>query len=276
MAERTCLTVPAGQRLLHKIPCFWEEDGGDGKMRSVALGSLEWNAIVLGEKTVDLEISVLLKPEEGGSEPPTMHWLQQKGSGRTFQGCFTPGDDSRFVREGGGLVELDEVIFEFDNSYSWWTDKEVELITIRSRSEQNPPPLPLPVMSPLSLPPRAADRGSGGEAAAKEVPELRKANALVADADAGGAFRFISQLEAFLSAAEAQCPKEGLQIPGAEGLLEGVLQLRKSCKDILHLVELEKKELEKKLGQGDIAGQDGPKTVQTSPEAIVEGAGEVI
>ncbi|CAE7204309.1 unnamed protein product [Symbiodinium natans] len=201
-------------------------------MRSIVLGGLDWHAIVLDEKTVDLEISVLLKPEEG-TEPPTMHWLQQKGSGRTFQGRFVPAEDPRFLQQGGKLSQLEEIIFEFDNSYSWWTDKQVELITIRSRCEANPPPLPLPVLSPLSPPPRASDP-SGGETAAKEVPELRAATVVSID-EKSGALRFISQLEALLAAAESQCPKEGLQLAGAEGLLAEVLQLRQTCKDMLQL-----------------------------------------
>ena len=232
MADRVCLTVPAGQRLMHKIPCNWEEDSGDGTLMSVALGSLDWNAIVLDEKTVDLEVCVLLKSEEASSEPPTMHWLQQKRSGRTFQGRFVPSEDSSFLEQAGKGATMEEIIFEFDNSYSWWTDKQIELITIRCRSEANPPPLPLPSLSPMSLPPRASDP-SGSEEVLQEVPELRTPNDVAAVDENTDASRFISQLDAFLAVAEEKCEKDDLQLANAEGLLAQVQQLRQTCKDML-------------------------------------------
>ena len=58
-------------------------------------------------------------------------------------------------------------LMRFVDHLAFAEDKQVELITIRSRCEANPPPLPLPVLSPLSPPPRASDP-SGGETAAKE------------------------------------------------------------------------------------------------------------
>ncbi|CAE7706256.1 unnamed protein product [Symbiodinium sp. CCMP2456] len=230
MADRVCLTVPAGQRLVHKIPCNWEEDSGDGTLISVALGSLDWNAIVLDEKTVDLEVCVLLKCEEGSSEPPTMHWLQQKGSGRTFQGRFVPSEDSNLLEQAGKGTTMEEIIFEFDNSYSWWTDKQIELITIRSRSEANPPPLPLPSLSPMSPPPRASDPSGSEEV--QGVPELRTPNDVAVDENTD-ASRFISQLDAFLAVAEEKCQKDDLQLANAEGLLAQVQQLRQTCQDML-------------------------------------------
>ena len=39
------------------------------------------------------------RPEDS-SEPPAIHYLKQKGSGRSFAGRFVPQDDQRFLLEG--------------------------------------------------------------------------------------------------------------------------------------------------------------------------------
>ena len=37
---------------------------------------------------------------EDDSEAPTIHYLKQKGSGRSFAGRFVPQEDARFLTEG--------------------------------------------------------------------------------------------------------------------------------------------------------------------------------
>lgn len=263
MADRSCLKIPAGQRFTHSIPCNWQE-GEDGNTRAVALGSLDWNAVSLGEKTIDLEVYVLLKSEDG-SEAPTIHYLKQKGSGRSFAGRFVPQEDARFLTEGGNVVELDSVIFEFDNSYSWWTEKEVELITIRTACSANLPP-PLPEKAPHSLPPRATTPHGAATQKAQEIPDLRKAM------DAGNdekrcAFRFIQHLEGLLEAAEAKCPKEGLQLAGAEALWSELLQLRQSCQEALKLQKGKEQDISRKTVQIPAAEAEA---TRTSEEKVVE------
>lgn len=259
----SCLKIPAGQRFTHSIPCNWQE-GEDGNTRAVALGSLDWNAVSLGEKTIDLEVYVLLKSEDG-SEAPTIHYLKQKGSGRSFAGRFVPQEDARFLTEGGNVVELDSVIFEFDNSYSWWTEKEVELITIRTACSANLPP-PLPEKAPHSLPPRATTPHGAATQKAQEIPDLRKAM------DAGNdqkrcAFRFIQHLEGLLEAAEAKCPKEGLQLAGAEALWSELLQLRQSCQEALKLQKGKEQDCARKTVQIPAAEAEA---TRTSEEKVVE------
>ncbi|CAK9057238.1 Uncharacterized protein SCF082_LOCUS30740 [Durusdinium trenchii] len=90
MAERTCLTIPAGQRLTHSLPCKWEE--GDGSTHLATLGSLDWNAVALGEKTIDLEVSLLVKASDP-SDPPSVHTIKAKSSGRSFAGRFVPKEE---------------------------------------------------------------------------------------------------------------------------------------------------------------------------------------
>ncbi|CAJ1429967.1 unnamed protein product [Effrenium voratum] len=209
--------------LTHTIPCSWEE-GGDGKTRTVTLGSLDWKAVSLGEKTIDLEVSVLVRAEDS-SEPPMVHVLKAKDSGKSFAGRFAPAEDPRLSE--GGLAALESVVFEFDNSYSWWTEKEVELIFVRGASTQLPPPLPQ--MAPHGLPPRAA--GNSKEVEAQEIPDLRKAAEDTNGDSKKVAFRFIEHLEMLLDTAEAQCPKEGLRLV-AEPLLSELQKLRQSCKEL--------------------------------------------
>lgn len=262
MADRSCLKIPAGQRFTHSIPCNWQE-GEDGNIRSVTLGSLDWNAVALGEKTIDLEVYVVLKPEDS-SEPPAIHYLKQKGSGRSFAGRFVPQDDQRFLLEGGKVVELDSVMFEFDNSYSWWTEKEVELITIRTACAANLPP-PLPEKAPHSLPPRATTPHGAATQTAQDIPDLHK------PVDAGNdekrcAFRFIQHLEGLLEAAEAKCPKEGLRLAGAEALWSELLQLRQNCQEALKYNSSEQDGVPK-VAQSEAAEVQA---TQTNEEKVVE------
>lgn len=234
MAERTCLTIPAGQRLTHSLPCKWEE--GDGSTHLATLGSLDWNAVALGEKTIDLEVSLLVKASDP-SDPPSVHTIKAKSSGRSFAGRFVPKEEEALLAlaEGstsGSTLELDSIVFEFDNSYSWWTEKEVELITLRTALTENRPP-PLPEKAPHSLPPRAKTKEDALEA--KEMPpDLRKVEDQACD-ERSGAFRFIRHLEGMLETAEAQCPKEALRLAGADALWAELLQLRQSCQEALKL-----------------------------------------
>jgi len=135
-AERICFSIAPGARQSHRLVCQpapAEEGGAEGHGR---LSRLEWSAVVLDEKLIDLEVHVILQPQEEGAGQG-LEWLQQKASGRTFQGAFVPGEHPRLKQVPAERIE--SVIFEFDNSYSWFTAKDVELVVLRTDEDDGRP-----------------------------------------------------------------------------------------------------------------------------------------
>lgn len=167
MAERVRISIPAGARESHTIHCQPSEGSGD-KRGGGGLGKLEWRAVVMEERIVDLEVKMVFRPKEDGGDT-CVEWLQQKASGGNHWGSFRPADHPKMKQEmPEKLDRLEAVVFEFDNSYSWWTPKEVELICIRedtgptSRPAAPLPPVPRPG-SPTPRHPGTKGEGLGGE-----------------------------------------------------------------------------------------------------------------
>mmetsp|Transcript_22048 Transcript_22048/g.48708 ORF Transcript_22048/g.48708 Transcript_22048/m.48708 type:complete len:295 (-) Transcript_22048:177-1061(-) len=258
MAERTRLLVAAGQRVVHQIPCHWSEErssevvaaagSAEGAAEGAAeegapsaapqeecsLGSLEWSVMVLDERMVDLEVTLLFRPREGEGdeeESPSTEVLAEKGSGRSFRGSFNPSEDPRFSAADGPILEA--IIFEFDNSYSWLTAKELELITIRTRAQRGTGVPPLPQLEPLAHPPRPSSGTSapwglcpdllGQVAQAPKEPEVRSEDE---------ALRFVVQLDAWLAAADPCCPRQDGG-PAYKELLTRFSELRGLCGAVL-------------------------------------------
>ncbi|CAE8635978.1 unnamed protein product [Polarella glacialis] len=254
MAERIRLLIPAGERQSHLIPCRWVadsevKDGWAKPEEECLLGSLQWSAVVLGERTIDLEVS-LLRASHEAEGPPSIRWLQQKSSGRSFQGSFVPAEDPLFTDHDPAA--FDAVLFEFDNTYSWWTEKEVELVTIRTSLEPaNSGPPPLPALRPLSPLLRCTGCGPWGSellGVCSELPKLRvpaapthgensnnnsNNNNNIGDEKEQQTLRFVEKLDFWLEAAAAQCPEpsEASEVLGADAILSGILQLRSMCRE---------------------------------------------
>jgi len=158
MAERIVLSIPAGQKLSHRLACQPEgaSEGGGGPCGG-HLGKLEWRIVVHEERDVNLEVKFLLRPTSGEGES-TSEVLQKRASGQNFWGSFVPAEHRKMKKEP--LDRLEAVVFEFDNSYSWFTPKEVELILVREEEPVSRPPLPLP---PVPRPGSPARRHPGSE-----------------------------------------------------------------------------------------------------------------
>jgi len=131
--EQKRLSLPRGQSVVHTFDWSGKSD------------SFVWNAIVLEhdkyDLTVDLEITAVLKPEHEGGPAQTII-LQKNARGGTHVGSFTPNRDKRtaVVREaaGDGEVspgnrthrEVEAIVFNFSNVFSWFTAKEVEFMSL--------------------------------------------------------------------------------------------------------------------------------------------------
>lgn len=225
MAERNVFVIAAGERAVHRIECQWEEDGS-----KCTLGSLEWNIVVLNERIVDTQVSLLLHPKEPGGTA-ALEWLQDRDSGGKFVGSFTLGEDSKFAATESGSP-LDAIEFEFDNTYSWFNQKEVELITVRSRAERFGMCPPLPALPPLSPMPRKEEEGAVEPELENTLPPLHLPPVCpsVGDPDTGvDTFKFVAQLDAWLASAEAFCPQR-VEWHGADEVFESLAELRGICR----------------------------------------------
>mmetsp|Transcript_34900 Transcript_34900/g.92792 ORF Transcript_34900/g.92792 Transcript_34900/m.92792 type:complete len:583 (-) Transcript_34900:139-1887(-) len=256
MAERVRLSLPSGQRTSHRLA--W----GDLQLGSAGnLGSLEWSVVVLDELTIDLEVSVQLSGQaaaggaggaaggEGGADAPGLVLLQEVARGRTFRGTFDPTEDPRLGGGDGGSAENDgvagsrveAVIFDFNNAFSWWTDKEVELVCLRVRPGGPPASMvpPLRLLQPLAALPRSicSARGAFECGVAPGLATLPPRGAWEASlSDREEVLRFASSLDEWLAAAEARRPAEGSAAAVAGGallqeVLERVVALRGLCKE---------------------------------------------
>jgi len=124
VAERVRLSIPAGRSCTHRV--VWPV----GDDSACCLERLRWNAVVLGELTVDLEVSAELQP---APQRAARLLLQRWARGGTFLGAFAPGHDRRLLPAAGEVKppKVEAVIFSFSNAFSWFTAKEVELVLLR-------------------------------------------------------------------------------------------------------------------------------------------------
>mmetsp|Transcript_62295 Transcript_62295/g.131705 ORF Transcript_62295/g.131705 Transcript_62295/m.131705 type:complete len:601 (+) Transcript_62295:163-1965(+) len=230
MAERVRFSIPAGQRTSHQLQ--WN----DAELGELGLeGSLEWSVVVLDELTIDLEVSVQYQQEDA-QEQPELLLLQEVQRGRTFRGTFEPSSDARLA--AGSTVA--SVTFDFNNAFSWWTDKEVELVVLRVVPEGPPrAKVPaLPAMAPLSkvkqkLDPPACD---GPEVSSAAVPSLAVPGKLngFSEHPNEAVMKLATSLDCWLAVSGEKALKAKSEV-GVDGLgfleqlIQGIDQLRVIC-----------------------------------------------
>mmetsp|Transcript_75789 Transcript_75789/g.214270 ORF Transcript_75789/g.214270 Transcript_75789/m.214270 type:complete len:275 (+) Transcript_75789:90-914(+) len=246
-AERFRLSVATGEQQTQR---FEWADSQCSNAVAARLGSLEWNVVVLDDLTIDLEVSARYRSSApDGSSGFIL--LQEMARGTAFRGSFDPMEDSRFaaLRSGsdseggtkGASLEIEAVVFEFSNAFSWWTGKEVELITLRVRPPGDPisevPPLPplqplAPVAHAGDAPARAAEEAVPRPAAPPELrppPKCSEEGGAAAGAWDQEVTKYVTQVDAWLAAVEATRPI-GMGDAWLEELLSGVAALRGVCK----------------------------------------------
>ncbi|CAE7349251.1 unnamed protein product [Symbiodinium natans] len=114
MAERVRVSLPAGAHQAHALP-----------LSGLQAAVLHWTAVVLDERTVELEVCAQLHSEEGAQRIQ----LSRAACGGTFVGRFVPCEDRRLRAAKASKLAVDSVVFSFSNA-SWFAHKEVELITL--------------------------------------------------------------------------------------------------------------------------------------------------
>lgn len=204
------------------------------------------SAVVLGELTLDVEVWAELAPR--GTSTPGQVILQEVARGRTFRGSFDPSTDTRLTSTTGaeapgsrvGPRTVQSVHFCFGNEFSWWTEKEVELIML-SLGPSGPPPAlvpPLLPLRPLEAVPRGGGRPLGGGSGGDQQPPglaMPPQGAAEKQDDREAALRFAAHLDEWLSAAEARRPMElaagTVAGPWLADMLEKVALLRGLCKE---------------------------------------------
>eukprot|EP00443_Scrippsiella_acuminata_P064634 CAMPEP_0115470694 /NCGR_PEP_ID=MMETSP0271-20121206/52139_1 /TAXON_ID=71861 /ORGANISM="Scrippsiella trochoidea, Strain CCMP3099" /LENGTH=473 /DNA_ID=CAMNT_0002897855 /DNA_START=23 /DNA_END=1445 /DNA_ORIENTATION=- len=208
--------------------------GGGGR-----LGSLEWSVIVLDERLIDLEVVLHFRATDPGGNLEC-EWIQERASGRKFCGSFDASESPRMSKAEPELPEA--VVFEFDNSYSWFTEKELELIVVLHDEEEelaSRPPPPLPAPRPTS-PPRRRDRHDEASLQAPELPKLGHlsgaSNGLSTaplDTSCGAKLEVVAlaaQLDTWLARAEAEQPTSSEDVME---VLVRISELRNMCKQKL-------------------------------------------
>jgi len=305
-AERLRLSIPAGEARQHELP--WR----DPRLGSAAcLGSFEWSVVVLGELTIDLQVSA--RWSAGGGDEEQAHGaelggehreqagakadaegsanlvtLQEQARGRTFRGGFDPASDKRLPpassgSSSAGSGRIEAIVFDFDNTFSWWTAKEVELVMLRVPPPGPPPSMvvPLQFRPPMELPPRVCARPSGDLgsvlaptlAAPAVEPQLAERRGPL---DSAELLRFASVLQAALAEIEAKRPADGSEAVAAGGrwlqeLLSRASGLRSLC------VQARKEHeslIEQRVNAMQVIGEDetvaGAEALPTTTQAQAE------
>lgn len=135
-AQRVRLCLPAGHRQSYTIPL-------DACAMKDARGSLvlRWTAVVLGERTIELEIWAQLsrsceKCEDKSGCMPNFVKLERAACGGTFVGNFAPCSDRRLTAvlnkdlKDAAVPTVEAVVFRFSNAFSWFLAKDVELVSL--------------------------------------------------------------------------------------------------------------------------------------------------
>lgn len=111
--------------------------------RDAKSDNFHWKVLVLDELTVELEIRALLRPCDI-TDAASDVILQKTARGGTFVGKFRPARDKRLIRakqvtdEDGSIIasssdghlEVETIVFNFSNKFSWFSSKEVEIVTV--------------------------------------------------------------------------------------------------------------------------------------------------
>mmetsp|Transcript_51249 Transcript_51249/g.101801 ORF Transcript_51249/g.101801 Transcript_51249/m.101801 type:complete len:502 (+) Transcript_51249:77-1582(+) len=248
MAERTKLQLATGER--QKLRLRWPDQAAGCSSR---LGRLDWSVVVLDELTVDLEVFAELAPE-GPESSPGLVLLQESFRNRTFTGSFEPTTDPRLHAVGNDISTIVErveaVIFDFNNSFSWMTGKDVEIVALRVRPPAGPPKSTMPPLlslRPCSPPPRGntlagskpnhIGRSNGVRGAMgidSVAPELRLELAKGRTSSPNGQHLlwFAGLLDAFLATAEDKCPDDAADCDWLTDVRLRIGALRDLCKDV--------------------------------------------
>eukprot|EP00929_Paragymnodinium_shiwhaense_P032044 TRINITY_DN17834_c0_g1_i1.p1 TRINITY_DN17834_c0_g1~~TRINITY_DN17834_c0_g1_i1.p1 ORF type:complete len:539 (+),score=205.04 TRINITY_DN17834_c0_g1_i1:134-1750(+) len=125
-AERRHLRLKSGGTAVATFG--WPSEG-------VSVDRVSWNIVVLEELTVDLEVFAILRPAAGGEDAKTTRVVLQKHArGTTFSGSCAPGHDRRILAAAAEATDsslvVEKVVFSFSNAFSWFTAKDVELVTV--------------------------------------------------------------------------------------------------------------------------------------------------
>lgn len=139
-AQRKNLSLEKGKTHSHKLQ--WP----DQSFGVATASSFRWKVVVLGELTVDLEISAVVR-KDGSADVLDTVVLQKHARGDTFEGSLVPARDRRLARlkeVSGGMctdgpnsspngncnLHVESIMFKFSNVFSWFRAKDVELIAI--------------------------------------------------------------------------------------------------------------------------------------------------
>eukprot|EP00746_Dinoflagellata_sp_MGD_P166210 gnl/MRDRNA2_/MRDRNA2_95946_c0_seq1.p1 gnl/MRDRNA2_/MRDRNA2_95946_c0~~gnl/MRDRNA2_/MRDRNA2_95946_c0_seq1.p1 ORF type:complete len:321 (-),score=68.37 gnl/MRDRNA2_/MRDRNA2_95946_c0_seq1:16-978(-) len=228
-AERITLSIQAGESGKHILE--WTKD--DDPPGYGCLGSLEWHAVVLDDFTVDLEVSLQLRTKSGATkrQTPAVRIIYEGGvQSRSFQGMFNAAEDLRLHSEGDdSRQEVGAVVFEFNNTFSWFADKEVVLTLVLNQPpamfcanvEDLPPVKPQPAvteMRPTISSQPSLPSPSLPELMQKETPKKISAAARLAE-----------DLAHLLAAAEDMCSALAAGDNYTADLKERIICLRARC-----------------------------------------------
>mmetsp|Transcript_1848 Transcript_1848/g.4670 ORF Transcript_1848/g.4670 Transcript_1848/m.4670 type:complete len:242 (-) Transcript_1848:102-827(-) len=224
-ATRHKFKVLAGERATHRVPCRWQ-DGDDGT--ECQLGALEWSIVVLDELTVGLEVRAEISAPDGST---SVRFVQENGaSAQKFQGTFNPAE--RFA-EAFEENRLDAIVFELDNTFSWWNAKDVEIVTICEPADQHRPPPRLRLVPTVTLPPRPAAKVIASPSCV--LPELLRLPDVAKDAPSILGKQVLAAFEAMavLDVELAHCPRHP---PGLDSKLQALQahlqELQSTCVEI--------------------------------------------
>mmetsp|Transcript_13429 Transcript_13429/g.29437 ORF Transcript_13429/g.29437 Transcript_13429/m.29437 type:complete len:321 (+) Transcript_13429:108-1070(+) len=239
MAVRTRLSIQPGSTITHTVPFA----GEDGSQSALPVG-LRWNAVVLDELTVDLEISAALRLPDGAdsadSTLPAKVVLERDARGTNFVGAFEPARSRRLASalgrsradsgESEGLgQEVSELVFVFSNRASWFTAKEVELVTVLEwPAPPSVPPPAIPVPAPSSAPARGRGQRESSQTLSFAPVVLAGSGNEVPDSEAEGSSALASRVVDYL---DELCASKALSTrdPRLADISSKIVALRDLC-----------------------------------------------
>merc|ERR1712232_123268 len=133
--SRTLLALDTGCKTSHMLP--WVGDPSHPTDANATPDSVNWNVRVLDDLSVELEISVRLKSV---LEPVV---VEKEARGSSFVGTLRPLQNRQLasacaaahaLEKGHGAgeakMEIEAIYFNVSNAFSWFTGKEVEVVTV--------------------------------------------------------------------------------------------------------------------------------------------------
>eukprot|EP00927_Polykrikos_kofoidii_P072399 TRINITY_DN6851_c0_g1_i1.p1 TRINITY_DN6851_c0_g1~~TRINITY_DN6851_c0_g1_i1.p1 ORF type:complete len:366 (+),score=94.49 TRINITY_DN6851_c0_g1_i1:414-1511(+) len=198
MAERKRMSIPPGERQVHTVSWISGEtslgpEDGDSQVcgdfmacNTIPPSRLQWSVVVLDDLTVDLEVSAKLLPDRVAIQEVL---LERQARGTRFSGTFVPEKTRRLAAavadaaptQGCNLNDVVQSLdFAFSNAFSWFTPKEVELVTLLEFPQPaSSAPQPLEASPALQVALPRPQSGHLTQLCVSGVPELRGAKAPV-------------------------------------------------------------------------------------------------